>query len=125
MSEQLVAGNPLSEVAALNPYVMPQYSELAARLGESAGELGNALRAAKAQRRPSAPYDFVFPVRWGSLIYFAALAGIIVPFTAYRLMVPMQRVYHDFHRSLPPLTGAYLTSSRHNSLLSHVWPAVS
>ncbi len=106
IAESLESGNPTAEAIARNRGALPSQCELAARLGETTGALGPALRSADARRHGPAQNGTIFPVRWTSVVFVLAAAGFIVPFIEIRIGRAWEKIYHDFHHTLPPPTAA-------------------
>ena len=105
LADSLAAGIPLALAIEANRKALPPLSFLAARIGEVTGTLGPALRSVDSRRnRPSGVLNEP-PVRLISFVYLIAVFGFALPYTSLRIAPWMQKIFHDFHRELPPVTA--------------------
>jgi type II secretory pathway component PulF len=105
LGDSLMAGTPLSQAIDRNRRALPPGSSLAAKIGESTGDLGAALRTIDPRQNPSPAVGGNPPIRTMSIVILVAAAGFILPYLASEIVPRMQRVFSEFHQPVPPLTA--------------------
>jgi type II secretory pathway component PulF len=127
LADCLASGMPVSEAIEQNHKVLPPRSALAARIGEKTGDLGAALHCVDDGRSSLVSSAERRPIRWGTLVFVVTGVAVVLPFMVILIAPKMEKMFHDFHRQLPPLTSAiiHVASSTFTDILCALLLAVA